>query len=431
MQLSSLVGHTVEVFAKFRERPQIPADSVLRKFFHDRRYLGGRDRRFIADLYFNTVKHWRRLEALVTDAFEDKESTASRLVAAALIVLESKSASEVATLFAEGKSGEKLSMAALEIIADREHEVSRLTSLSDDERLAITHSYPTWFVTLLRNEYPDSVEAILAALNQNSPLWVRANTLVSDREALRAELEKEGIATEPSEKADNALRLEKRVNTFGLKSFTRGAFEVQDEASQLVAPFAEIRKTAIKALDACAGAGGKTLHLAALMKNHGEIFATDVEAYKLEELRRRSRRAGAQNIRIVTPEEREKRLGEDKLGWFDLVLLDAPCTGSGTLRRNPGIKWLLTEQMLEELVQKQRDILQQHAGFVKPGGKLLYATCSVLKEEGEKQVEWFVSQHPEFTLEATLRTEPDSPEMDCFFVARLRKESKAIGVPRS
>jgi 16S rRNA (cytosine967-C5)-methyltransferase len=419
MQLASLVGHTVEVFAKFRERPQIPADSVLRKFFHDRRYLGARDRRFIADLYFNTIKHWRRLEALVRDAFEDKELTDSRVIAAALIVLESQPAADVATMLAESKSGEKVSVSSLEVIADRERETAGLNILPADDRLAALHSYPTWFVTLLRKEYGDKVEAILSALNHNSPLWVRANTLVTDREALREELEKEGIATEPSEKAENALRIEKRINTFGLKSFTRGAFEVQDEASQLVAPFAEIRKTAIKALDACAGAGGKTLHLAALMKNHGEIFATDVEAYKLEELRRRSRRAGAQNIRIVPPEEREKRLGEDKLGWFDLVLLDAPCTGSGTLRRNPGIKWLLTEQMLSELVQKQRDILSENAKFVKPGGKLLYATCSVLKEEGEKQMEWFTSEHPDFTLDAMLRTEPDSPEMDCFFVARL------------
>lgn len=129
------------------------------------------------------------------------------------------------------------------------------------------------------------------------------------------------------------------------------------------------------------------------------------------------------------PDERERKLGLDKQAWFDLVLLDAPCTGSGTLRRNPGIKWLLTEQMLNELIQKQRDILNEHATFVKPGGKLLYATCSVLKEEGENQVDWFVREHPEFTIDAILRTPPQSSEMDCFFVARLRKESGSAGVP--
>src|ERR1051325_4470956 len=120
MQLASLVGHTIEVFAKFRERPQIPADSVLRKFFHDRRYLGARDRRFIADLYFNTIKHWRRLEALVCDTFADTEITDSRLIAAALIVLENKTASEVATVLAESKSGEKVSASSLELISDRD-----------------------------------------------------------------------------------------------------------------------------------------------------------------------------------------------------------------------------------------------------------------------------------------------------------------------
>src|SRR5436190_12410982 len=144
MQLASLVGHTIEVFAKFRERPQIPADSVLRKFFHDRRYLGARDRRFIADLYFNSIKHWRRLESLVSAAFEEKEPTASRMIAAALILLERKSPEEVLTVFAESKSGEKLNAHALESIAASAGEDAKLTMPDDDERLAINHSYPTW-----------------------------------------------------------------------------------------------------------------------------------------------------------------------------------------------------------------------------------------------------------------------------------------------
>jgi 16S rRNA (cytosine967-C5)-methyltransferase len=189
-------------------------------------------------------------------------------------------------------------------------------------------------------------------------------------------------------------------------------------------PFAQIRKTAIKALDACAGAGGKTLHLAALMKNHGEIYATDIEARKLEELKVRSRRSGAQNIRIVLPIQKEKTLGADKTEWFDLVLLDVPCTGTGTLRRNPGIKWLLTEQMLAELLAKQQVILEENARFVKPGGTLLYATCSLLKEEGEDQMKWFTGIHPEYTLEETLRTRPDIQGCDGFFVARLRKSTE-------
>lgn len=423
MQISSLVGHTIEVFAKFRKNPALPADAVIRAFFHDRKYLGSKDRRFIADQYFSVIKNWRRLEAIVADCFDDLQITAARTVAAHLAALDGHSAPEIVSMFDVIRDAEKLPLAAAEALADRDRENARLALLPDDERLAMLHSFPAWFVTRLRAEYAESVEPILIALNGSSPLWLRTNTLITDRDALREELEEEGIVSEPSAIASEALKLEKRVNVFGLHSFTRGAFEVQDEASQLVVPMAHIRKTAIKALDACAGAGGKTLHLSSLMKNHGEIFAADIDPYKLDELKLRSRRAGAQNIRIVYPNDREKWLGPEKLGWFDLVLVDAPCTGTGTLRRNPGIKWLLTEQMLAELVAKQRLILEQHAEFVKPGGALVFATCSILMEEGEQQMAWFIKQHPVFQIEEVLRTRPDTQNMDGFFAARLRKES--------
>jgi len=421
MQISSLVGHTIEVFARFRKNPLVPADAVIRSFFHDRKYLGSKDRRFIADHYFSVIKNWRRLEALVVDCFEAHEITADRMVAAHLAAIDGESALEIVSMFDVMRDVEKIAPLTAELLADRGREDARLASLTEDERLATLHSFPSWFVTKMRAEYADAVEPMLIALNGSSPLWLRTNTLLTDREALREELEEEGIVSEPSEIVSEGLKLERRVNVFGLRSFTRGAFEIQDEASQLVVPMAHIRKTAIKALDACAGAGGKTLHLAALMKNHGEIFAADIDPYKLDELKRRSRRAGAQNIRLVYPDDRERWLGPEKQNWFDLVLVDAPCTGTGTVRRNPGIKWLLTEEMLAELIAKQQLILEEHAGFVKPGGALVYATCSVLKEEGEEQMAWFTAQHPEFQVEETLRTRPDTQNMDGFFAARLRK----------
>jgi 16S rRNA (cytosine967-C5)-methyltransferase len=275
----------------------------------------------------------------------------------------------------------------------------------------------------------ENVEAILDSLNGEAPTAIRANTILTSRDELQTEFQNVGIEATPSEISPDALVLSKRVNVFGLPEFQRGAFEVQDEASQLVAPFAHIRKTAIKALDACAGAGGKTLHLSALMKNHGEIFATDPDPRKLEALKQRSRRSGAQNIRIVFPDQQERMLGPDKTNWFDLVLLDAPCTGTGTLRRNPGIKWLLTEPMLKELIEKQRMILEENAHFVKPGGTVLYATCSLLKEEGEAQMEWLAKLHPEFVVEEILRTRPDENGCDGFFVARLKKSTNPVNLP--
>ncbi len=422
MQTSSLIGHIAEVFSEFRDNPNVPADAVIRRFFLNRKYLGSGDRRFIGDVYFGIVKNWRRLEALVVDCFEDSEITPARTIAAYLIVFLSQDQNEVIYTFEAIPLKAPITSHAIELLDDRDRETKRLAELPTHERLAILYSYPEWFITRLASQYGEEiVEAMLAAMNGEAPLSLRANTLTTTRDALKAELANEGCEVAISHIASDALIFPKRVNLSNFEAYRRGAFEVQDEASQLVAPLAGIRKTAIKALDACAGAGGKTLHLAALMKNHGEIFATDVDERKLEELKLRARRSGAQNIRIVRPHDKEKFLGADKANWFDLILLDVPCTGTGTLRRNPGIKWLLTEEMLAELIQKQRTILEENLSFLKPGGTLVYATCSVLSDEGEAQMEWFTGHHPEFQVEEILRTRPDQDGCDGFFAARLRK----------
>lgn len=422
MRLSSIAGHVTEVFSIFRENPAVPADAVLRRFFVERKYLGAKDRRSIAEYYYGAIRNYRRLEARVADAFPDEPVSEAQMVAA-ILLMRGTGPAEVQATFADIDI--PFELPAIERLADAELERLRLEKLSFVERLAVLYSFPTWCALRIGAEYGmDALEPILASLNEEAPISLRANTMLTTREVLQEELFREGFQSTPSMIAPDAIKIGRRISALSLESFRRGLFEVQDEASQLVVPFAQIRKTAIKALDVCAGAGGKTLHLAALMKNHGEIYATDVEARKLDELKIRSRRSGAQNIRIVLPVQKEKMLGEDKTEWFDLVLLNVPCTGTGTLRRNPGIKWLLTEQMLSELLAKQQVILEENVRFVKPGGTLLYATCSLLKEEGEDQMKWFTNSHPEFSLEETLRTRPDIQGCDGFFVARLRKTAK-------
>lgn len=434
MRLSSIAGHVTEVFSIFRVNPAVPADAILRRFFVERKYLGAKDRRSIAEYYYTIIKNYRRLEARVADAFPDdhvpSEQTSDEQISereipeakmvAALMLMRGTGPAEVQATFADIQIPMELS--AVERLGDDEIERIRLEKLTFIVRLSILYSFPNWFTLRMGAEYGmDAVEPILASLNEEAPISLRANALITTREVLQRELRNEGFEGTFSSIAPDALTIGRRISALSLDSFRRGLFEVQDEASQLVVPFAQIRKTSIKALDACAGAGGKTLHLAALMKNHGEIYASDADARKLEELKIRSRRSGAQNIRIVLPSQKEKMLGPDKTEWFDLVLLDVPCTGTGTLRRNPGIKWILTEQMLSELLEKQKTILEENARFVKPGGTLLYATCSLLKEEGEDQMKWFTNLHPEFTFEEILRTRPDIQGCDGFFVARLRK----------
>jgi len=423
MQKSSLVGHIIEAYSEFAGNSAVPADSVLRRFFLNRKYLGSTDRRAIASAYFGAIKNFLRLEAIAQDAFPTEVHKPELVIAAYLIVFEKEDPEKTRLYLTELPNAFKADYPrqAFQAMADRDREDQRLKGMSVDQKLSILLSFPLWFVKEVEQEYGnDSVEPLLQSLNAEAATSLRVNTTIMSRDELRNELASQGIETELSKLSEEGLLLHKRMNVWDLPSFKRGAFEIQDEASQLVAPFAGIHSNRIKILDACAGAGGKTLHLSSLLKNQGEIFATDVDERKLDELKKRVVRSHAQNIRIVPPDKYEKIL-KDKIGFFDIVLLDVPCSGTGTLRRNPSIKWNLTEEMLEELTVKQRAILEENMNFVKPGGKLLYATCSVLKSEGEEQVEWFSSEHPEFHLEETKRTHPEKDGCDGFFAARIKR----------
>lgn len=423
MTKESLLGHIVEAYAEFIRRSHIPADAVLRDFFRMRSYLGARDRRSIAVPYYETVRHYLRLEAIVMDATGSDELDPGLVIAANFIVLSGEDPKEMRLVlsripndFAFGYSPE-----VFEAIADRKREEERLATLEHTERLSVEHSMPYWFVRQLVIEYGEvEAKSILVASNKEATVSLRANTLVMKREEVIKWLTKAGVEAKLSAVAPDGILLSKRINVMEHAEFRKGGFEIQDEASQLVAPFGDIHSNRLRILDACAGAGGKTLHFAALLGGKGEIVATDVDPFKLDEMKKRVKRSTAQNIRIVYPDERPKHLGKDKEASFDIVLLDVPCTGTGTLRRNPSIKWHLTEAMHDELIDKQRMIIAENLRFVKPGGILLYSTCSLLHTEGEEQVEWMLTTYPELKLEATFRTRPDIDGSDGFFVGRLR-----------
>jgi 16S rRNA (cytosine967-C5)-methyltransferase len=422
MYKGSLIGHIIEAYAEFANNSLVPADAVLRRFFLNRKYLGSGDRRQIASAYFGAIKNFLRLEASAQDGFPSEIHKPELVIASYFIVFENASAVEVQGYIKNLSNDFKhdYPLEGFEAIADRSREEHRLSALPEIEKLSTLHSFPLWFVKEVEHEYNENSDSLLASLNAEAPTVLRTNTLITSRDELRKELSDQGVETEVSKLSDQGLLLHKRINIWDLAAFKRGAFEIQDEASQLVAPLADIHSKRIKILDACAGAGGKTLHLSSLLENQGEIFATDVDPRKLEELKKRVVRSKAQNVRIVHPDNYEKTL-KDKSAFFDIVLLDVPCTGTGTLRRNPSIKWNLTEEMLRELVEKQRTIIEANIRFIKPGGKLLYATCSILRSEGEEQVEWFTQTHPEFHVEEIKRTHPELDGCDGFFAARLKK----------
>jgi 16S rRNA (cytosine967-C5)-methyltransferase len=248
------------------------------------------------------------------------------------------------------------------------------------------------------------------AMNERAPLTARANLFKGDREALRKRLASEGVNSTPTPLSPLGLSLETRVNVFALESFRDGLLEIQDEGSQLLGMLVDAPPTRV--VDACAGAGGKTLQLAVQMKNRGDLHALDIEPRRIEELRKRARRAGVHNVRtqVIPPDgtAADEAIAplKDKA---DRVLVDAPCSGTGTYRRKPDARYRLTPEELENHVARQKALLERFSTMVKPGGRLIYGTCSILREENEAVVEDFLSRHPDFSVRPV--TEELGPEV--------------------
>lgn len=258
----------------------------------------------------------------------------------------------------------------------------------------------------------------IAALNQKASVILRTNTLKIDKNQLQAQLSKEGIETEFVENHPDALKLKERANVFITSAFQSGFFEVQDASSQLVADYLDV-KPGMRVIDTCAGAGGKTLHLAALMENKGQIIATDIYESKLKKLKKRARRAGAHNIstRALDSSKVIKKLKNSA----DRVLIDAPCSGLGVLKRNPDSKWKLQPEFVENIIKTQAEILEKYASLVKKNGKLVYATCSILPTENENQVQHFLANHSEFKFVKERKVSAATSGFDGFYMALLER----------
>ena len=286
----------------------------------------------------------------------------------------------------------------------------------------LRESVPDWLDELGVSELGETLwTKELAALNTMAPVVLRANTLKISVPHLKTYLQAEKIESYPLQQYPEALQLVERANVFSTTAFNNGLFEVQDASSQKVAPFMQIDDSVKRVIDCCAGAGGKTLHIATLMKNKGQVIAMDIYDYKLQELKRRARRNELFNIETKLIEPRTlKRLEASA----DRVLIDAPCSGLGVLRRNPDSKWKLKPSFLDEIRTTQQEILQQYSKLVKQGGKLIYATCSILPSENKKQIEQFLlsEKGKDFQLEAEEVILAHTSGYDGFYMARLLKK---------
>jgi 16S rRNA (cytosine967-C5)-methyltransferase len=381
MRPSSLAGHAVELIEILQNDPR-PADHLIDTFFRRRRYLGSHDRRELAESVYGILRHLRLLQFYIAKAKPDSINHPAWLYAAYKLHLEKISPEALQT------HALSLSSAQLRSLAASDH------AGSGPQDLGLRTSFPNWLVEKLQEQIGESeTEKLLEAMNQPPPLTIRVNTLKTTRENCLHELRKRGHQGAPTPLSPDGIHLKKRVNLFSLDLFRDGWFELQDEGSQIISLLVD-PKPNWRVADVCAGGGGKTLHLAALMKNRGEIWAFDVAPQRLENLRKRSRRCGIHNVRcrLLQPDEIPANL----LGQMDAILIDAPCSGAGVLRRNPDAKWKITPEMVREMAAKQKQIIKHYAPLLKPGGRLVYATCSLLAEENEDVVQSFLALHSEF-----------------------------------
>lgn len=425
----------LEAYGLVREQGWL-ADRALERVLRRERRLWASERRAVAESVYGMVRWQGQLEWLLGGggyAEPRPRRDLSATYAAWLALRGGLDASAAAARLG-------LAPSALRELARAEE---RLAAVADPvERLAAEASLPVWMAGRLVAEMGlGEAGALARSMNRRAPLTVRANLLRATREVLRERLASEGIASEPTPHSPWGLTLDGRANAFALAAFRGGLFEIQDEGSQLVALACGARP-GWTVVDACAGAGGKSLALAMEMRNKGSLHALDVDAGRLEEARRRARRAGVHNLRtrLVPPTGAEaEAAAADLVGQADLVLVDAPCSGLGALRRKPDARWRLEPGDPERFAGAQRELGARFAKLVRPGGRFLYATCAVGRIENEEVAAFLAAEVPGFApmpLERTLgpelarrlgaeghllRLSPHRHGTDGFFVAAFER----------
>lgn len=399
MRPAAQLQATIELLDQI-ESEKYPADRVMAKYFRQHRYIGSKDKFTISEQFYGILRQKLSLSYLLE---LNGLSLSSRNLAALLMHSEGKSIKDYF-------NGEKYSPMALyqgDLNSLTGIDFSQLETAPEHVKLNI----PEWIAPKLKAVLGDQFESEMLATNQRATTDIRVNLLKSDVQQVSKLIEQLDYHFSQSHLSSWGLCFQQRVSLFGLDQFKQGWFEVQDHGSQLLATLTGV-KPGNRVVDFCAGAGGKTLAMAAMMNNKGSIYACDVHTRRLDNLSKRAKRAGAHNIRIhVLSSEKDKWVKQQQ-AKADVVLIDAPCTGTGTWRRSPDSRWNLTEQSLVELVALQQSILQSASRLVKPGGKLIYATCSLLAEENEQQTNRFLSENETFKPSELVIDEPLKSNLD-------------------
>ena len=398
-----------------------PADAVLSRHFREHRALGHRDRAFVAEAVYGILRRLRWLRRVAGERATPREL--------------------LLAWFARGEGWPMRAFEGLASATERDWIAGVKAAAPDAGTLAERADLPDWLVERLLPQYGEAgVLALAHGLNRPAPLDLRVNIGKTDREAVLARLAADGIAAAAGRHSPQAIRLAGKPALQKHPLFLDGSFEVQDEGSQLLGLLVQPRRGEM-VVDFCAGAGGKTLQLGAMMRSTGRLYALDVSDKRLAKLKPRMARAGLSNVHpVLIAHEKDAKL-KRMAGKADRVLVDAPCSGLGTLRRNPDLKWRQSPAAVEEMVAKQGAILDAAARLVRPGGRLVYATCSLLAEENDGVVDAFLAAHPEFhplsaqelldkqgvALETGERLHllPHVHDTDGFFAAVLERDAQA------
>lgn len=403
VELTAEVGHSLNTNG-------VAADVLVRKFFSTRRYAGSKDRRRVTNLVYDIIRRWGFL-------FDITGGDARKMVMAELKLSED----DPKKYF----TGEEH---APSLITD--DEIAYLDGLKPEAEEHHRLNYPLWLDAALKERFGDKFAQEMTALNERAPLTLR---IARDAKKITEYLVDKEIIYEKGVHANSAIILQDQVQIRDWPIYRQGLVEIQDEAAQLAVKYVEI-SPGQQIMDLCAGAGGKSLAAAGYMKNKGQIYAFDISDNRLKELKVRAKRAKHHIFQsfVLTPRNRAEKLAEFE-GRMDRVILDVPCSGSGTWRRNPENRWRLTAESLDNYIATQRDLMKEAWAAVKAGGRVAYMTCSVFISENEDQIEWFLSNNSDAKLvpikkqgieqlEGTLQLSPFSRGTDGFFVAIIEKQ---------
>lgn len=435
MTPAARVQAVIEILNEVLAEPK-PADTVASAYFRNRRFIGSKDRGAINLRFFRVMREYHRLSWWIKKS--GGQVDARTLTIADLILgheLDARAANE---MFSGGQYAPlEMTKPERDLVRELMGKSLETADMPERERLEC----PEWAYPLLQASLGNRLEAELKAMMTPAPLDLRVNAIKASRDEILAELKRDGLDAHAGKISPLAIRVLNRPPIAQHELYKNGLIEIQDEGSQMVAAIAQA-KPGEQVVDFCAGAGGKTLALGASMANKGRIVAMDVLGGRLNRAKERFRRAGLHNIetRELTS-ERDKYVKRHE-GHFDLVLVDAPCTGVGTWRRDPDKRWRMLGPGISTLLPLQKNIIDSAFRMVKPGGRFVYATCSMLPEENEMQVEAFLAAHPDFKLKPAkdivdikgvtdyLKLTPAQHDTDGFFAAVLMRDAKKDPAPK-